>query len=122
VTATLREKFNTKQVYCEEQGAFVYPEFQLSQRPQCGPQYFRRVAQCSENFSLSFKTEQGLDLCSEYYKANECQRLVTAQECTLALRDMLLFGLQLQYQFAHNPFCQEVPVSVWWPAQTTNMT
>jgi len=119
VTGALRQSFKTKQVYCEEEGAFVYPEFTLSELPQCGGNYFGRVAQCSETFRTSFQTEHGLDLCTEYYKANECQRIVTAQECTLGLRDMLLFGLQLQYQFAHNPFCQEVPVSVWWPAHST---
>ena len=52
---------------------------------------------------------------SEYFKANECQRLVTSEECTLGTRDMLVFGLQLQYQFAHNPFCEHVPVAEWWP-------
>jgi len=116
VTVTLREKFNTKQVYCEEQGAFVYPEFSFRQLPQCGANYFARVAGCSQDFRASFQNDRGLDLCTEYYKANECQRHVTSEECTLTVRDMLLFGLQLQYQFAHNPFCPEIPVSVWWPA------
>merc|ERR1739838_602737 len=114
-TGILRDRFKTRQVFCKEEGAFVYPDFS-SVTPLCKPAYFLRIRSCSHNFQADFQQGRpALPVCSEYFKANECQRLVTSEECTLGTRDMLVFGLQLQYQFAHNPFCEHVPVAEWWP-------
>jgi len=114
----LRNNLKVKKVYCSEQGAFVYPSFTSNHLPRCDNLYLKEVHNCSLTFKNTFQTHHGLDLCSEYYKANECQRHVTALRCRFELQDMLVFGLQLQYQYSHNPFCQEVPISAWWPSDT----
>jgi len=108
VTDILRKNFNTKQVYCIEQGAFVYPVFSFENLPRCSDKYFEKITRCSDIFTRVFQSQQEIDLCHEYYKANECQRLITAQECTFTLDDMLSFGLKMVYQQAHNPFCAEL--------------
>nr|XP_039264072.1 uncharacterized protein LOC120339900 [Styela clava] len=117
VTDTLRNKFKTQRVYCFEEGAFVYPEFSLGSLPlQCTKQYFQQLTQCGGSFAGIFNFKHGdKSLCKEYFTANECQRRTTADECNFDTRSMLVYGLNLQYQFAHNPFCIDLPFSAWWP-------
>ncbi|XP_076814042.1 uncharacterized protein LOC143460427 [Clavelina lepadiformis] len=117
VLGTLRNNFKTKRVFCEEEGAFVYPEFAVDKVPiQCGSRYFIKLSECSGSFSNMFQLRHGNPkLCREYYQANDCQRQTTAEECNFDTETMLLYGLNLQYQFAHNPFCIHLPFSAWWP-------
>lgn len=117
VTDTLRNKFKTQKVYCFEEGAFVFPEFSLGSIPlQCTPEYFGKLTTCGGSFAGLFNFKHGEPgLCREYFQANECQRRTTAEECSFDTRSMLVYGLNLQYQFAHNPFCIDLPFSAWWP-------
>ncbi|XP_078484953.1 uncharacterized protein LOC100175658 [Ciona intestinalis] len=117
VMGNLRTNFKMKQVYCEEEGAFVFPKFAVDTLPiQCGPRYFIKLSECGGPFRNIFNIQHGNPrLCSEYYQANECQRQTTAEECNFDTETMLLYGLNLQYQFAHNPFCVHLPFSAWWP-------
>uniref|UniRef100_H2YMD9 Uncharacterized protein n=1 Tax=Ciona savignyi TaxID=51511 RepID=H2YMD9_CIOSA len=76
VFGSLRSNFKTKQVYCEEEGAFVFPKFAVDKLPiQCGPRYFIKLSECGGPFRNIFNIQHGNPrLCSEYYQANECQR------------------------------------------------
>jgi len=111
VTDILRKNLNTKQVYCIEQGAFIYPDFSGENLPRCSGKYVEELTKCSDNIKKAFLSHQEMDLCYEYHKANECQRRIIAQECTFALEEMLKFGLKMVYQQAHNPFCAELSTS-----------
>lgn len=120
VTSMLRSKYKTEKVYCEEEGAFVFPNIDISDKIRCGDLYIMAIARCSTGFSGMLQdgdTSGGhRDMCTTYYEANRCQLEATADQCTMSTQDLLHFGLHLTYQLAHNPFCQGVPVSVWWPA------
>jgi len=57
-------------VFCEEDGAFVYPNFAVDKLPiQCSPRYFIKLSECSGSFSSMFHIQHGdPQLCRYHYQ------------------------------------------------------
>ncbi len=67
VTSMLRSKYKTEKVYCEEEGAFVFPTIDISDRIRCGDLYIMAIAGCSTGFSGMLHNGEGdgqRDMCT----------------------------------------------------------
>jgi len=71
-----------QQVYCEEEGAFVFPSFAVANLPlQCGPRYFVKLSGCSGPFSNIFQLKHGdPKLCRYVYDNTNVKSIISDEQ------------------------------------------